>query len=165
MICVVSFTFFNRFSYSSSLFSPTVDLTKKDGFLDMIYYCNLIRKSIITEPALLYACIETIDMKGTLPVGEIGKVITVHSNITQLSLHLKEKFGGLKKFLERYPQIFVFGNDHQYNPHVYLKERLSNEHQKMIYRGILPMQIIILYKKVRAFSLLISASSASFFLV
>lgn len=125
--------------------SPT---HKKEKLMDYIFYCNFILKSIITEQALLYACIETIDMKGTLPVGEIGKVITVHSNIAQLSLHLKEKFGGLKKFLERFPTFFVFGNDHQYNPHVYLRNKLSPEHQQMIYRGVLPMQIILQYKKV-----------------
>lgn len=121
---------------------------KPDKYMDAIYYCNFILKSLITEPAILYACIEMIDMKGTLPVGEIGKVVTLHSNIAQLSLHLKEKFGGLKKFLEKFPGIFVFGNDHQYNPHVFLRERLSIEHQKMIYRGVLPMQIILQYKKV-----------------
>jgi hypothetical protein len=136
------------FRFLRLLTDPEDPNAKRDKLLDTVFYCNFILKSIITEQALLYACIETIEMKGTLPVGEIGKVITVHSNIAQLSLHLKEKFGGLKKFLEKFPGTFVFGNDHQYNPHVYIKARLSPEHQKMIYRGVLPMQIILQYKKV-----------------
>lgn len=140
--------FLSFLPFSSRSLLEDTSYIKPEKYPDAICYCNFILKSIISEPAILFACVEMIDMKGTLPVGEIGKVVTLHSNIAQLSLHLKEKFGGLKKFLEKFPGIFVFGNDHQYNPHVFLRERLTLEHQRMIYRGVLPMQIILQYKKV-----------------
>ena len=35
--------------------------------------------------------------------------------------------GGLKKFLERYPEDFVMSNDHPFNPHVYLRNPIAVE--------------------------------------
>lgn len=102
----------------------------------------------MTESAILTASIENLSIKGPLPVGEVGKALTEISGMSQLSLHLKEKFGGLKKFLEKFPEIFVFSNDHPFNPHVLLRSELSPEHQKIIYRGVIPMQIMTTYKKV-----------------
>lgn len=49
--------------------------------------------------------------RGPLPVGEIGKMLQEITNITSLSTFLKEKFGGLKKFLENYDGDFVIRFD------------------------------------------------------
>lgn len=37
----------------------------------------------------------------------------------------QEEFGGLKKFLENYPDTFLISNDHPFNPHVYLRTYVS----------------------------------------
>ena len=47
--------------------------------------------------------------RGALPVGEIGKMLQDSTGISTLSSTLKVKFGGLKKFLEKYPEDFVIG--------------------------------------------------------
>lgn len=113
-----------------------------------ILYSNFVLESVVTESAILTASVENLNSKGPLPVGEVGKMLTELSSMPQLSLHLKEKFGGLKKYLERFPEIFIFSNDHPFNPHVLLKSQLSPEYQKMIYRGVIPMQIMLTIKKV-----------------
>lgn len=115
-----------------------------------ILYCNFVMEAIVTESAILTATIENLSIRGPLPVGEVGKMLTEICGLPQLSLHLKEKFGGLKKFLERFPDIFVFSNDHPFNPHLLMRAKLNKDHQKMIYRGVIPMQIMTGYKKVRA---------------
>jgi hypothetical protein len=33
---------------------------------------------------------------------------------------IKQKFGGLKRFLERHPDVFHLGSDHPFNPKVNL---------------------------------------------
>lgn len=105
-------------------------------------------EAVVTESAILTATVENLSIRGPLPVGEVGKMLTEICGLQQLSLHLKEKFGGLKKFLERFPEIFVFSNDHPFNPHLLMRSRLTNEHQQMVYRGVIPMQIMTAYKKV-----------------
>lgn len=64
-----------------------------------ILYCNLIIESIVTESALITLSIEILADKGPLPVGEIGKILAELTSIPNLSMRLKEKFGGLKKVL------------------------------------------------------------------
>ena len=39
----------------------------------------------------------------------------------------KVKFGGLKKFLEKFPEYFVIGVNHPFNPHVYLREMVDED--------------------------------------
>lgn len=121
--------------------------TSSDRIWQNILFVNFILFSIISESAILTATIESLAFKGPLPVGEVGKILTDISSMPQLSLHLKEKFGGLKKFLEKFPEVFIFSNDHPFNPHVLLRKCLGPEYQKMIYRGVIPMQIMTLFKK------------------
>jgi hypothetical protein len=65
-----------------------------------------------------------------------------------LSQKLKEKFGGLKKFLENFPASFVVSNDHPFNPNVLLRTTLAAEHLEMIDQGIFPSQLLVRPKKV-----------------
>ena len=51
---------------------------------------------------------------------------------------IKEKYGGLKKFLERYPEDVVICADHPFNPHVFLRKPLSIADLDLIGRGIIP---------------------------
>lgn len=134
--------------YESSIFHYAIEKIWQN-----ILHCNFVLESVITESAILTASMENLSVKGPSPVGEVGKMLTEVSCMPQLSLHLKEKFGGLKKFLERFPEIFVYSNDHPFNPHVLLRSMLAAEHQKMIYRGVIPMQVMTQYKKVCIISL------------
>jgi hypothetical protein len=66
----------------------------------------------VCESALRLITIEVLYDKGPLPVGEVGKMLqdlSVSSSNTTISSILKERFGGLKKFLEKYPEDFTIG--------------------------------------------------------
>lgn len=75
-----------------------------------------------------------------LPVGEVGKTLSDVTAIANLSAQLREKFGGLKKFLERYPEIFVISKDHPFNPNVVLRKSLTNEQYEMFDKKGVPLQ-------------------------
>ena len=81
-------------------------------------------------------------------MGEIGKILQEFTAIANFSNKLKEKFSGLKKFLEKYPDQFVISSDHPFNPHVFLKRLLSPEDLDIINRGIVPPQLTAKFKKV-----------------
>mmetsp|Transcript_62742 Transcript_62742/g.110844 ORF Transcript_62742/g.110844 Transcript_62742/m.110844 type:complete len:946 (-) Transcript_62742:155-2992(-) len=115
-----------------------------------IMYCNLMLESVLSEPALLTLSTEILAVKGPLPVGEIGKLLAETTSIGSLSQKLKERFGGLKKFLERFPTAFVLSNDHPFNPSVLLRSSLSAEHRDLIDRGIFPHQLLQKTKKAAA---------------
>jgi len=90
-----------------------------------LQYCSLLLDSEVTAPALLSLSREILKEKGALPVGEIGKMLQEATSNSQIPGILKEKFGGLKKFLELNPEVFLISTDHPYNPKVCLKEELS----------------------------------------
>lgn len=105
----------------------------------------------MSEPALVSLSMEILGDKGTLPVGEVGKVLSELSSIPNLSIRLKERYGGLKKFLEAFPDNFVLSNDHPFNPHVLLKKSLTAEQLEMIGRGVFPSHLTMKPKKVLDF--------------
>ena len=70
-----------------------------------------------------------------MPVGEIGKMLQEATANPALSGVLKESFGGLKKFLEKFPAVFLISQDHPFNPHVYLRAGFSEEEQALIAVG------------------------------
>ena len=74
---------------------------------DRIRYCSLILDGRVSESALLILCRDILIDRGALPVGEVGKQLQEMTGMAGLSAALKEKFGGLKKFLEKYPNVFV----------------------------------------------------------
>lgn len=113
-----------------------------------ILYSNFLLENMLSESALLTVSIEILNSKGPLPVGEIGKVLAELTCIPNLSVKLKERFGGLKKFLEHYSDKFAISNDHPFNPHVMLRETLSAEHLELIDRGIFPNQLSMKTRKV-----------------
>lgn len=91
---------------------------------DRIGYCKLLVDGTLADGALrlLVTTILRERVGNPLPVGEIGKLIqeaTVANNITTI---VKERYGGLKKFMEMYKDDFVLSKDHPYNPHVFLKD-------------------------------------------
>ena len=98
-------------------------------------YMDLILTGNINEPALLILSKEILCDRGTLPVGEIGKVLQEMTATTSLSGKLKEKFGGLKKFLEKFPSEFMICTDHPFNPHVFIKKLLSETDMAEVAKG------------------------------
>ena len=62
-------------------------------------------------------------------VGEIGKLLQEITANSSLSTILKDKFGGLKKFLEWFADDFMVSSDHPFNPHVYLKAQVGQSKQ------------------------------------
>jgi hypothetical protein len=126
----------------------TLPSSNKEQLTGAIHYCSLIDKEIVSDEAILFACIDNLDARGAMPVGEVGKAISFQSDSVLITKHLKDQHDGLKKFLERFPLVFVFGSDHTYNPHVYLIENLLPEHLMMMKDNLLPIPIILQYRKV-----------------
>jgi hypothetical protein len=62
---------------------------------------------------------------GKASVGKLGSLLHSYTNNHGLSAMCKEKFGGLKKFLELHPQVFSIGADHPFNPTVWLAASLQ----------------------------------------
>jgi hypothetical protein len=114
----------------------------QERLMQNIHYCNFVIESVISESAILTFCVDILLLKGPLPAGEVGKLLSEISSIPNLSHRLREKFGGLKKFLEKFPEVFVFSNDHPFNPHVVLRSTLSAEHLELIDRGIFPIHLL-----------------------
>ena len=113
-----------------------------------ILFGSFILENVVSESALLTVSIDILHSKGPLPVGEIGKILADLTGIPNLSAKLKERFGGLKKFLEQCSNTFAISNDHPFNPHVMLRETLSAEHLEVIDRGIFPSQLVAKTRKV-----------------
>jgi hypothetical protein len=120
----------------------------REGIWNQLKYCDLILSGQVSESALLALSKEILLERGTLPVGEIGKMLQDVTSTNSLSAKLKEKFGGLKKFLERYPEEFVICTDHPFNPHVFFRKALSPEDLETVMRGVIPQQLTAKFKKV-----------------
>jgi hypothetical protein len=54
-------------------------------------------------------------------VGKLGSLLHAYTNNHRLATMCKERFGGLKKFLERHRALFAFANDHPFNPSIWLR--------------------------------------------
>src|SRR5690348_11087633 len=106
-----------------------------------IHYCSFVADSVITESAILTFCSDLLLVRGPLPAGEVGKILSEASSVQNLSHRLREKYGGLKKLLERYPDMFIFSNDHPFNPHILLRATISKENLELIDRGIFPIHL------------------------
>ena len=52
---------------------------------------------------------------GKASVGKLGSLLHSYTNNHGLSAMCKEKYGGLKKFLELHPDVFIIGPDHPFN--------------------------------------------------
>jgi hypothetical protein len=118
--------------------------------MQAIQYSNLMIESAVNDDGLLILAQEILAVKGPLPVGEIGKILAETTSIPNLSTKLKERYGGLKKYLEAYQDRFVISNDHPFNPNVILRCSLSPEHLEMIEKGNFPHQFVARAKKASA---------------
>jgi hypothetical protein len=139
-----------------NLYNAVSSLTEEGGVTLLrsihfsISYCHLIYKGIVSDSSLLFAVIEALELKGALPVGEVGKVMAIHGEPATIAKFIKDRYGGLKKYLERYPALFVFGDDHEFNPHVFLIFKISSAHKAMIDNrsNIISMEYLVQYRQV-----------------
>ena len=110
-----------------------------DGDLEQLKenlrFCSFLLEREITESALKTLSEVVLQERGPMPVGEIGKMLQEATANPALSSTLKESFGGLKKFLEKFPAVFLISQDHPFNPHVYLRSGFSEDEQALIAVG------------------------------
>ena len=106
-----------------------------ENLMEELKFCSFLLEREITESALKTLSEVVLEEKGPMPVGEIGKMLQEATANPSLSAVLKESFGGLKKFLEHYPGVFLISQDHPFNPHVYLRSGFTAEEQQKISNG------------------------------
>ena len=109
-----------------------------NDLFDQIRYIDLVLVGRVSESALLSLSLDILVGRGVLPVGEIGKSLQDIAPTRNLSGKIKEKYGGLKKFLERYPEEVVICADHPFNPHVFLRKPLNRGDLELIAKGVIP---------------------------
>ena len=78
-----------------------------EAFWNQINYVNLILHGYVSDHALWTLCGDVLQDRGYIPVGEIGKLLQELTGSVSMSAILKDKYGGLKKFLESYPADFL----------------------------------------------------------
>ena len=74
----------------------------------------------LTESQLITLACRILADHGSVPVGKMGSLLHKAANDHTLPALLKERYGGLKKFLQAQSKYFILGEDHPYNPHVAL---------------------------------------------
>ncbi|MCJ1297042.1 3'-5' exonuclease [Xylographa carneopallida] len=74
----------------------------------------------LTEAQLISLACRILADHGSVPVGKMGSLLHKAANDHTLPALLKERYGGLKKFLQAQSKYFMLGDDHPYNPHVAL---------------------------------------------
>ena len=112
------------------IFDSNLDVLKEN-----LKFCSFLLEREITQSALKTLSQVVLEEKGPMPVGEIGKMLQEATANPSLSGVLKESFGGLKKFLEKFPEIFLISQDHPFNPHVYMRNNFTAEEQQLISKG------------------------------
>lgn len=77
------------------------------SLIDKIGYGKLLLDGTLIDGSLRLLIRNILYNKGSLPVGEIGKLIQEATTVCNISASLKEKYGGLKKFMEHYKEDFI----------------------------------------------------------
>lgn len=95
-----------------------VDMTTLRNNLE---YVRFIVNSEVTELGLVAFLTQILAENGCLLIGEIGQHLRSTFGKQDWSSILKERFGGLKRFLLKHSELFYVDNDHPLNPHIYLR--------------------------------------------
>jgi hypothetical protein len=123
--------------FASTAFSDPLGLEGGSAKLrERVEYALLLLRSEVTIPALLTLTKQILNDYWSLPVGEIGKQLQEATSNSGLSSTIKEKFGGLKRFLTGYPDIFLISTTHPFNPQVYLRSLLTKDQEDMVKNGV-----------------------------
>eukprot|EP00924_Labyrinthula_sp_SR-Ha-C_P005845 snap_masked-scaffold_14-processed-gene-6.38-mRNA-1 protein AED:1.00 eAED:1.00 QI:0/0/0/0/1/1/2/0/796 len=100
-----------------------------------IQYFKLVNEGQVQLKPLVTLIKEVLYEVGSLPVGEVGKMLQLHTGESNITGIIKESFGGLKKIFMQHETIFALGTDHPFNPKVYLRELLTPSDQQAISQG------------------------------
>jgi len=84
-------------------------------------YVRFIVDSQVTELGLLAFLTQILAENGCLLIGEIGQHLRSTFGRQDWGAVLKERFGGLKRFLLKHSDLFYVDSDHPLNPHIYLR--------------------------------------------
>ena len=117
-------------------------------YWDPVCFAYMILNGEVTESAVRSILYDVLYERGAVPVGELGKILQEMSCVTNFSAKLKEKFGGLKKYLEKYSEDFTICTDHPFNPHIFLTKFISSDEKSAILSGTIPQSFVTKNKKV-----------------
>lgn len=101
-----------------------VDMTTLRNNLE---YVRFIVNSEVTELGLLAFLTQILAENGCLLIGEIGQHLRGTFGKQDWSNILKERFGGLKRFLLKHSELFYVDTDHPLNPHIYLRASINGQ--------------------------------------
>ena len=79
----------------------------RDELWNKMHYASLLMHGYVSDHALWALCVDVLQDRGFIPVGEIGKFLQELTGTVSMSGILKDKYGGLKKFLEQHPNEFL----------------------------------------------------------
>lgn len=82
---------------------------------------------LMTQDKLVWLAVKILLEQGSVPVGKMGSLLHRAAHDHTLPTMLKERYGGLKKFLQSHTVFFILNNDHPYNPHVTLSQQLATQ--------------------------------------
>jgi len=85
----------------------------------IIREAELVASTKITEESVITLVNQILEQFGALPIGEIGKQLQVKTGDDDFPKLLKKGFSGLKRFITAHPNLYRFGNNHNFNPVVY----------------------------------------------
>ena len=119
-------------------------LWNQSCYVDLVLFCKLQDSGIIS------VLTEILRERGAAPIGELGKIVQKITRCVNLPGRLKDKWGGLKKYIESCPEEFVICSDHPFNPHVSLTRLLSADDREVILKGGIPSHVLERNKKVSA---------------
>ena len=107
------------------------------SILDNLNHAKQFDTPDVTEHELVTMITKILLQCGSVPVGKLGSLLHNVMNNHSLPSMLKEKFGGLKRFLERHGGEFTIGVDHPFNPHVHLtSELMAREREREAGMGV-----------------------------
>lgn len=92
---------------------------------------RLIVCAEVSELGLLSFLVSVVEKKKSLLIGEIGQALRNTHGTIEWGILLKERFGGLKKFLRNAVGVFVVGTDHPLNPRVRVCDNARGMLRKM----------------------------------
>uniref|UniRef100_A0A6A7G9I3 PAP/OAS1 substrate-binding-related domain-containing protein n=1 Tax=Hirondellea gigas TaxID=1518452 RepID=A0A6A7G9I3_9CRUS len=92
----------------------------------------------ISENDLVKMICEILLKHESVPIGQMGSLLHSHTNKHSLPTMLKDRYGGLKKFIQNHNDIFQMSNDHPFNPTLSLvspstvQENLSTQSNNIV---------------------------------
>jgi hypothetical protein len=86
-----------------------------------VTYARQFDEPQLNEQHLIELVVQLLSQHGVVPVGKLGSLLHQATSNHSLPATLKERFGGLKKLLMGYDDIFLIGDDHPFNPSVSLR--------------------------------------------